>query len=329
MRSRPTTALIIRSFNEEAHIGRLLTGVSHQTHQPDEIIVVDSGSTDATTTIAAAFGASIVHIAPHDFSFGRALNYGIRSATADIVILASAHVYPTHTTWIERLVEPFSDEAVGLTYGRQVAPEEASFSEGRLLERWFPAESIPRQDDPFCNNANAAIRRSLWTQNEYDEHLTGLEDLAWATWLLSQGGVLSYRADAPVVHVHQQTFRQIVNRYRREAIAHKAIDESQDMSATDAIRLASVNLFGDVRSALRRGVLLRVGPSILKFRIGQFYGAYRGFQQEGSVSARLRRRFYYPENGGAPRDIDRVGEESTRINYDEENAATVTGASRP
>ena len=51
----PTTALIVRCYNEEAHIGRLLTGVMRQTQPPDEIILVDSGSTDATVAIARRF----------------------------------------------------------------------------------------------------------------------------------------------------------------------------------------------------------------------------------------------------------------------------------
>jgi cellulose synthase/poly-beta-1,6-N-acetylglucosamine synthase-like glycosyltransferase len=59
-----TVALVIRCFNEEAHIGRLLTGVVRQTHVPEEIIVVDSGSTDATLAIASAFPVEIVTICP-------------------------------------------------------------------------------------------------------------------------------------------------------------------------------------------------------------------------------------------------------------------------
>lgn len=313
----PTTALIIRSFNEESHIGRLLTGVSQQTTPPDEVIVVDSGSTDATVAIASAFGAKVVHIEPKDFSFGRALNLGIDAATAEIVVFASAHVYPVHTTWLERLVEPFEDDQIGLSYGRQVTPPDGSFSEGRLLARWFPARSEHRQRHPFCNNANAAVRRSLWEEQHYDEQLTGLEDLAWATWLLGSGGLLAYRADAPVVHVHEQTFAQVVNRYRREAIAHRAIDDTQEMSASDAVRLATVNLVGDVRAAFSDRVLHRKAADIVSFRVGQFYGAYRGFQHEGSVSAVLRRRFYYPENEATPLS-DRDGDETTLINYDDE-----------
>ena len=55
-----TVALVVRCFNEEAHIGRLLTGVMRQTHVPEQTIVVDSGSTDATLAIVAAFPVEIV-----------------------------------------------------------------------------------------------------------------------------------------------------------------------------------------------------------------------------------------------------------------------------
>ncbi|QXE23130.1 hypothetical protein B6N60_01819 [Richelia sinica FACHB-800] len=44
----PTISIIIRCYNEEEHIGRLLSGIIQQTIKDVEIIVVDSGSTDAT-----------------------------------------------------------------------------------------------------------------------------------------------------------------------------------------------------------------------------------------------------------------------------------------
>ncbi|NEO00616.1 MAG: glycosyltransferase, partial [Moorea sp. SIO3I7] len=48
----PEISIIIRCYNEEEHIGRLLSGIMQQTIQDVEIIVVDSGSTDATPSIA-------------------------------------------------------------------------------------------------------------------------------------------------------------------------------------------------------------------------------------------------------------------------------------
>ena len=192
-----TVALVIRCFNEEAHIGRLLTGVVRQTHVPEEIIVVDSGSTDATLAIASAFPVEIVTIAPEDFSFGRELNVGLASASTDVAVLASAHVYPLYDTWIERLTAPFATSEIAVTYGRQQTPPDGRLSERRILDQWFPARSVERQRHPFSNNANAAIRRSVWTA-QYNEDLTGLEDLDWAKRALAAGQLLSYVPEAPV-----------------------------------------------------------------------------------------------------------------------------------
>jgi rhamnosyltransferase len=303
-------ALIIRCFNEEAHIGRLLTGVMRQIRAPDEIIVVDSGSTDATLSIASAFDVKVIRITPESFSFGYALNAGIGASTADVAVFASAHVYPVYDTWVERLVEPFEDPGVAISYGRQLTPPGGRFSEQRVLSQWFPAQSTRRQRHPFCNNANAAVRRSVWEERAYDEQLTGLEDLDWAKHAMDAGHSIAYVAEAPVVHVHDEPFSRVVNRYRREAVAHKDIYAEQDMSLPTAVRLAAINIFGDYREALRSGRLRDSVVDIPRFRTAQFLGTYQGFAQSGPVTEVLKRRFYYPSpNGaasGAP-DTDEVG----------------------
>jgi glycosyltransferase involved in cell wall biosynthesis len=290
----PRVSVLIRAYNEEAHIGRLLTGIAHQTVKPDEIVLVDSGSTDATLAIASAFSVRIVHVAPGDFSFGRALNRGLEAATGDIAVLASAHVYPLFDSWLQLLLKPFDDESVALSYGRQQVPEGGRFSEQQLLARWFPPQSVSRQRDPFCNNANAAIRRSLWQELPYDEQLTGLEDMDWGARAIARGYVLSYVAEAVVAHVHEESFSQVVNRYRREAIAHKRIYSEQRMPLPTAAWLALKNISGDLRDAARQGALGSHASDIVGFRLAQFYGTYRGFHQHGPVTESLRKRFYYP-----------------------------------
>ena len=58
---------------------------------------------------------------------------------------------------------------------------------------------------------------------------------------------ISYVAEAPVVHIHDESFAQIVNRYRREAVAHKQIYAEQRMGVPEAMRLAAINVLGDAR----------------------------------------------------------------------------------
>jgi cellulose synthase/poly-beta-1,6-N-acetylglucosamine synthase-like glycosyltransferase len=107
----------------------------------------------------------VVHIAPQEFTFGRSLNCGLAHASGEFAVIASAHVYPVYPDWLERLLAPFADPQVGLAYGKQRGDGATRFSEGQIFAHWFPDASQLYQPHPFCNNANAAIRRSLW-QNQ-------------------------------------------------------------------------------------------------------------------------------------------------------------------
>ena len=153
-------SIVVRAFNEQAHIDRLLEGIQQQTVRDVEIILVDSGSTDDTVAVAEFYGAQVVRIPSGEFTFGRSLNFGVRAATREFVVIASAHVYPVYPDWLECLLRPFDDENVALVYGKQRGMETSKFSEHQIFRQWFPDADVARQDSPFCNNANAAIRRS-------------------------------------------------------------------------------------------------------------------------------------------------------------------------
>jgi len=287
-------SLVIRAYNEEHHIGRLLEGVRHQTVQDVEVILVDSGSTDATAAIAAQYGATVVHIPPEEFTFGRSLNLGLAAATCDLVAIASAHIYPVYPDWLERLLEPFADPAVSLTYGKQRGDENSKFSEHQIFSRWFPEESVARQSHPFCNNANAAIKLSVWKAHPYDESLTGLEDLAWAKWAFEQDHAIAYAAEAVIIHTHNETPHSVLNRYKREAMAFKQIYPEAHFSLYDFVRMASANITSDLWHAARQRVFWRNLLSILWFRIAQFWGTYQGYRRSLEWNWQLRQTFYYP-----------------------------------
>jgi rhamnosyltransferase len=306
-------SLVIRAFNEEKHIGRLLTGILQQAVPPAEILLVDSGSTDATLSIAGRFPVRIVSVRPDEFSFGRSLNRGISEASGELIVLASAHVYPVYADWLEQLLRPLEDPHVGLSYGQQRGDDGTRFSEHQVFAQWFPERSEPRQAHPFCNNANAAIRRSLWEIHPYDESLPGLEDLAWASWVLDQGSGIAYVAEAPVIHVHEETPRLIYNRYRREAMALRTIRPNERFHLSDFVRLFVGNVASDMSQARRRKVLLREAGGILSFRWMQFWGTYRGFAFAGPLSGSLKRIFYYP--GGASGAAAQPARQAARVDY--------------
>ncbi|MFZ5884728.1 MAG: glycosyltransferase family 2 protein [Chloroflexota bacterium] len=287
-------SVVIRAYNEEKHIGRLLEGIRQQTVRDVEIVLVDSGSTDGTVSIAEALGARVVRIPPAEFTFGRSLNFGVQAATREFVVIASAHVYPVYPDWLESLLRPFSDERVALTYGKQRGPETAKFSEQQIFHQWYPDESNLDQPTAFCNNANAAIRRSLWEQHPYDETLTGLEDVEWGKWAKGQGYKIAYVAEAEIIHVHNETPRGVYNRYRREAMALRRIYPEAHFNFYDFVRLTLTNIFSDVWHAAREHVLWKNLSSILWFRFMQFHGTRMGHRETSLVTPQLRETFYYP-----------------------------------
>ena len=301
----PQCSVVIRAFDEEKHIGRLLAGIMHQTVDDVEIVLVDSGSSDATVAIASRYPVEIVHIRPQEFTFGRSLNRGIEHTNSEFIIIASAHVYPVFPDWIEKLLEPFEEPQVALVYGKQRGNESTHYSEQQQFAKLYPEESITVQRHPFCNNANSAIRRSLWLQKRFDEELTGLEDMAWANWAIGQNHVLSYAADAEVIHVHNETARQIYNRFRREAIALRFIQSEERFHIGDFFRLYLSNVISDGWHAFRERVLLKEAMGILKYRFMQFWGTYRGFSLSKPVSASMKQVFYYPRGLRAVRTTPR------------------------
>jgi glycosyltransferase involved in cell wall biosynthesis len=286
-------SLVIRAYNEEKHIRRLLEGIRQQSLTDVEIILVDSGSTDATVSIAESFGARIVRIASEEFTFGRSLNFGVREATSEFVVIASAHVYPVYPDWLESLLRPFEDVRVALAYGKQRGPNAAKYSEQQIFHQWYPDASNPNQTTAFCNNANAAIRKSLWEKNPYDETLTGLEDLAWSKWAKEQGYRIAYVAEAEIVHIHNETPQGVFNRYRREAMAFKKIYPESHFNAYDFARLAITNIFSDLWHAARERVLWKNIASIFWFRFMQFHGTRMGHRETSLVTPQLRETFYY------------------------------------
>ena len=310
----PKCSIVIRAYNEEAHIGRLLAGIAQQNLEDVETILVDSGSTDRTAEIADEYGVKIVKIGKEEFTFGRSLNRGIEAASGEFIVIISAHCFPVYPDWLTQILKPFEDPKAAISYGKQRGGETNQYSEHQWFKQYFPDISQPRQGHPYSHNANAAIRRSLWEEHPYNEHVTGLEDLAFSSWAFEQGQGIAYTAEAEVIHLHDERPMQTYNRYRREAIAMKQILPQSRFTFWNFFRLWSSTIFSDMRQARREKVFRKELISILWFRTMQYWGTYRGYNFSGRVDAQLHQQFYYPpgilsEKTPAKRDVEPIAYE--------------------
>jgi glycosyltransferase involved in cell wall biosynthesis len=81
-------SVVIPAYNAERFMRRCLSSVFAQTLKPDEVIVVDDGSTDATASLAQELGARVVRRANGGLSAAR--NSGIDNASGDWIALLDA-----------------------------------------------------------------------------------------------------------------------------------------------------------------------------------------------------------------------------------------------
>jgi glycosyltransferase involved in cell wall biosynthesis len=93
-------SVVIPALNEERHLGQLLSDIQRQSHRPDEVIVVDAGSTDATVRIAKQLSTAVLHSEP---PIARGRNLGGFSAKGELIFFLDADT---------RLPETFFEEFV-------------------------------------------------------------------------------------------------------------------------------------------------------------------------------------------------------------------------
>src|SRR3954454_14517999 len=118
MTASPRCSVIVRTKNEAESIGLTLDLLAAQTASDGmEVIVVDSGSTDATTAIVRRHDVKLIEIPAESFTYGGALNSGAEAAGAPILVALSAHAFPRDPEWLARLLAWFDDERVAAASG--------------------------------------------------------------------------------------------------------------------------------------------------------------------------------------------------------------------
>ncbi|MBD3245686.1 MAG: glycosyltransferase [Candidatus Omnitrophica bacterium] len=203
-------SVVIRNRNEARYLEKILYALSLQRVPPDEIIVVDNASEDNSAEVAARAQAKLVSIDTKTFTYGRALNRGIREASGEICVVLSAHTLPVGRNFIEECLVPFEDERIAGVRCVHGAKQ-------RDLEEWISPQVLRSPVDPekviaYGPGCGYAIRRSVWQEIPFEEDLEMIEDKAWA-WEVLRNGYHIYSA-CPAVYTHIRPRRTLEKIWR-------------------------------------------------------------------------------------------------------------------
>lgn len=225
-------SILIRTFNEGSHILPCSELIFNQTYKNFEIIFVDSGSTDNTISQIKLLqekntNVKLVAISKEEFSYGKALNIGIKSSLYDstYIVLLSAHAYPTSNKWLENFVNYIQkDSTIAGVFGKQQPFEShltnwiVRYQNNGGYQSFYKNHSFITTESYHFSNANAIINKSVWQVIPYDEDLPYTEDWLWAKECLQKGYKLGYCSTASVYHSHPDSLLQYLKRRKNEIL---------------------------------------------------------------------------------------------------------------
>ena len=292
----PETSVVIRALNEERWLPDVLKMLERQRYRDFEVLLVDSGSVDRTRDLAAAAGARIVRLRSEDFTFGHALNVGIREARGSFIAILSAHAIPVDEEWLERLIAPLRRADAAMVYGRQVGHALSKFSEARDFERLFPQQlhgrprGALRQQRELRGQALALgatfVRRGIARPRGHRLGQT-----------LAEKRLFSRVRAQSLHHSCTETWPQVRRRFYREAMGARWIRLKILRNIPGEVWREVRWLADDIRIAASRRRLRASVREIVRFRYEKTVGTVGGIVDSRGLDNPARRAEIYFQRG--------------------------------
>jgi glycosyltransferase involved in cell wall biosynthesis len=165
--------------NEAQAVHRLLDSLAAQTRPPDEVIIVDGGSTDGTVEVleeyAAGGGSPLKVLVRPETNISQGRNMAIAEATGEIIASTDAGVRLS-PNWLEELVSSFR-EGVHVVSGFFL-PDPQTVFETALGATVLPALADVKPEKFLPSSRSVAFRKAAWERvGGYPEWLDYSEDL--------------------------------------------------------------------------------------------------------------------------------------------------------
>jgi glycosyltransferase involved in cell wall biosynthesis len=174
-------SVIVTVLNESSTIHRLLDSLVTQTRAPDEVVVVDGGSTDDTRAILQTYAEDsflpLQVLVEPGANISRGRNLAIAAASGDVIASTDAGVRLA-PEWLAELTAPFKTDDPPKVVAGFFVPDARSVFEIAMGATVLPSLTDVRSDRFLPSSRSIAFTRAAWeASGGYPEWLDYCEDL--------------------------------------------------------------------------------------------------------------------------------------------------------
>jgi len=195
-------SVVVITRNSEYYMRDCLDSLVHQSHTPDEVIVVDADSTDATQFIVKEFASKyeFIKLLVKSLQKGEARNYGVSKSKGDFIAFVDADTI-CHALWIEELLKAFTQPGVDAVAGKETRLGYSGFAGLKRVPLLHKGQDVTY---PTVNMAYT--RKAFETVKGFDPWFKEAEDVDLNFRIVDADFKLVYHDQAIVYHRVRDSF---------------------------------------------------------------------------------------------------------------------------
>lgn len=289
-------ALCVLTLNARESWPAFSSALTGQSLQPNEVIIVDSESTDGTAELAERNEYRVIRIPRKSFDHGATRQLAANAAgDVDVLVYMTQDAILAEPDSLRKLLRHFDCPGISAAFGRQLPHRGSGPIEtfARLFN--YPEHSDVRNLDSiprlgfktifFSNSFGAYRKRVFDSVGGFPVKAEFGEDTQTVAKILLAGGQVMYAADATVYHSHAISFLGEFKRYKEIGIMHAAepwLQKRFGATSGEGRRFVQMELSYLSKNApyLIPSALIRTALKYCGYKLGTRKSQFRALERE-------------------------------------------------